>query len=191
MSELEDNVLIPLIQQISCSSNLRSRRNHQPLVWCHTQRLQRFTLCLPSRILRSRISLLLPLHLLQPEELLTIHLVQFADNVLDRVVKLWDNDVLDGVNAPVCLSDNFVEDREGSLERGEFDEGFDGFGVDFFRTEDLLAPSTEAGEVEVFRTASESEVLARTVVAYRFLLPGPLRRPATLHQIRSPALRVL
>ena len=51
--------------------------------------------------------------------------------------------MLDGVDAAVCESDDFVEDCECCLEGGEFDECFDGFCVCFAGFEDLLASPSE------------------------------------------------
>ena len=51
-----------------------------------------------------------------PEKFFSVHLVQLAQNVLDRVVEPGDDDMLDRVDSSICCTDDFVEDCEGRLE---------------------------------------------------------------------------
>ena len=69
-----------------------------------------------------------------PEEFFPIHLVQFAVDVPDRVLKSRYDDVLDGVHSSIRCTDDLVKDSEGCLERSDFDKGFDGLCIGFFCT---------------------------------------------------------
>lgn len=50
-----------------------------------------------------------------PEELFSIHLVQLAHNILDRILQSWDNHMLDRINTSISCADNFVQDRKCRL----------------------------------------------------------------------------
>lgn len=50
-----------------------------------------------------------------PEELLTILLVEFRDNMLDGVLVTRDDDVLNGVHSAVGQLDHLIQNYEGSL----------------------------------------------------------------------------
>jgi len=92
------------------------------------------------------VILLLLLHLFQPVKLFPLQLVQFRQNIADRVFVPRDNNVFDRVDTTVGHFDDFVEDDEGGLERGELDEDFDGFVVGFAAARDLLASLAETRE---------------------------------------------
>jgi hypothetical protein len=51
-----------------------------------------------------------------PKEFFAILLVQLRNNVFDRILYLWNDHMLYGVNAPVGDLNNFVEYYEGGLE---------------------------------------------------------------------------
>jgi hypothetical protein len=59
--------------------------------------------------------LLVVLDFLKPEELLPVHFVELRVDVLDCVLEARDEDVFEGVHAPVRHSDDFVEDNESGL----------------------------------------------------------------------------
>lgn len=50
-----------------------------------------------------------------PEELLTILLVEFRDNVLDGVLVTRDDNVLNGVHSAVGQLDHLIQNNKGSL----------------------------------------------------------------------------
>jgi len=50
-----------------------------------------------------------------PEELFTILLIQFRENVLDRVFIARDDDVLNCINTTVRQLNDLVQDDKGSL----------------------------------------------------------------------------
>ena len=52
----------------------------------------------------------------EPEEFLSIHLVEFAENVFDSILETRYHDVLDGIYASICRPNDFIQNREGSLE---------------------------------------------------------------------------
>lgn len=55
----------------------------------------------------------------EPEEFLSIHLVKFADDVFDGVLKAGYYDMLNSVYTSICGPDNFIQNCEGGLERCE------------------------------------------------------------------------
>jgi hypothetical protein len=85
-----------------------------------------------------------------PEEFLTVHLIEFADDVLDSILETRYHDVLNGVNSSVGCTNDVVEDHEGSLERSELNECLNGFRVDFPSFDDLLATTPQTGQVEIY-----------------------------------------
>jgi hypothetical protein len=129
---LEYNVCIFTCQQVHCSG----------FSIFLVRRLQLSTLCLSRRGVGSSyciscgsVPLLLALNFLQPsirpindrnrgkssgdwnspEELLPIHLIQLAHDVLDRIVQPWYNNVLDGIYSSIGSADDFIEDSECCL----------------------------------------------------------------------------
>ena len=52
----------------------------------------------------------------KPEEFLSIHLIEFTEDVLNSVLETRYHDVFDGIYAPVCRPNDFIQDRESSLE---------------------------------------------------------------------------
>ena len=86
----------------------------------------------------------LPLYFLQPEELLSVHFVQFTQDVFDRVIEFGYDNMLDSVDASIGLPNHFVENCECCLERGKFDKGFNSFCVDLLGPEDLLSTTTKS-----------------------------------------------
>lgn len=57
--------------------------------------------------------------------------------------------MFDGVYTSVGETYDFIEDREGGLERSKFDKGFDSFGVGLAGFEDLLASTAESRQAEL------------------------------------------
>lgn len=61
------------------------------------------------------ITMLFPLHFLEPVKFLAVQFIEFAVNVLDRILRAGDDNVLDSVNTAVNDFDNVVEDYECRL----------------------------------------------------------------------------
>jgi len=59
--------------------------------------------------------MLFPLHFLEPVKFLAVQLVELAVNVLDRVLRARDDNMLDSINTAVNNFDNVVEDYECRL----------------------------------------------------------------------------
>ena len=97
------------------------------------------------------IALLLALHLLQttacitlchpeawsragsPEEFLSVHFIQLAHDVFDRVFQSGYHDMFDSIDSPIRCSDDLIEDHECSLEGGKLDQRLDCFRIDLLR----------------------------------------------------------
>lgn len=132
MSGLENYVLILVIQQIT-------------RLFCCRECLLRldfntgfFFICFfyqPRGFCLFRISFFLSLYFLKPtqglsqffavkvsfkpEEFLSVHLIEFTDDVFDGALETRYYDVLDSIHTPICGPNDFVQNREGSLERCE------------------------------------------------------------------------
>ena len=103
-----------------------------------------------SLIVLLTVPLLLPLDLLELVEFLPVQLVELAIDVLDSILGPGDDDVFDSVNSAIDDLDDVVEDDEGGLQAGEFDEGLDGLPVDVPSSRDLLSTPAQSHEREVF-----------------------------------------
>ena len=66
----------------------------------------------------------------EPEEFLSVHFVEFTDDVFDSALETRYHDVLDGIYASVCRPNDFIQNREGGLERCKFYQRFDRFRID-------------------------------------------------------------
>ena len=64
-----------------------------------------------------------------PEELLPLQLVELGDDVVEGALDLGDDDVLDGVDAPVRRLDHLVQRHEGRLQRRQLHQQLHGAGV--------------------------------------------------------------
>ncbi|KAH9396768.1 hypothetical protein TYRP_003064 [Tyrophagus putrescentiae] len=113
--------------------------------------LQRGQLCLRS----GPDLLLLLLNLLQAEELLSLHLVQFRGDVGNGVLDPRNDHMLQGVHPPVGHLDHLVEGDEGGLEGGKVDQQLDRPLVVLLDLRVLLAGSTEAGQLVGVRAAGD------------------------------------
>ena len=91
-----------------------------------------------------------------PEELFSVHFVQFTRDVFNGVFKSRNDDVFYGIDATIRRTDNLIEYHERRLQRRELDQSFDRLRVNFLRTENLLAATPETREVEVFTDKSEA-----------------------------------
>ena len=87
---------------------------------CYMRKLERSPLNLK---LRGSVQLNLP------EELLPLQLVQLRDDVVEGPLDPGDDDVLDGVDAPVRDLDHLVERDERRLQRRQLHEQFHGASV--------------------------------------------------------------
>lgn len=92
------------------------------------------------------LPLLVTLDLLEPEEVLTLELVQLPLDVADGVLQPRLHDVLQRVDTAVGGLDGLIEGQEGRLQRGELDEHLDGLDVRGAAGGDLLPAAGEAGE---------------------------------------------
>ena len=68
-----------------------------------------------------------------PEELLPLQLVQLRDDVVEGPLDPGDDDVLDGVDAPVRDLDHLVERDEGGLQRRQLHQQLHGARVVLFQ----------------------------------------------------------
>lgn len=84
-----------------------------------------------------------------PEELFTIRLVKLAKNERDSVFEARNDNVLDGIDTPVCRADDFVQRGEGRLQRCELNKSLDSLRVYLFRSQNLLATTTETRQIEI------------------------------------------
>ena len=84
-----------------------------------------------------------------PEEFLTVHLVQLARNILDGVLKSWDYNMFNSIDTAVGGSDDFIQDHESRLQRGQLDKCFDSLGIDLFGTQNLLTTAAETSQIEI------------------------------------------
>lgn len=87
-----------------------------------------------------------------PEELFSVHFVQFTHYVLDGVFQSRHDNVLDSVDTSIRCADDFVQDGKCRLQGSQLHQSLDGFGVNLFRFDDLLSTSSQSSEVEVLIT---------------------------------------
>ncbi len=59
-----------------------------------------------------------------PEEFFAIRLIQFADDILDGIVKSGNNDMLDSIYTSIGDTDDLVQNHESRLQRCDFYERF-------------------------------------------------------------------
>ena len=86
-----------------------------------------------------------------PEELLPLQLVELGDDVVEGALDLGDDDVLDGVDAPVRRLDHLVQCHEGRLQRRQLHQQLHGAGVV------LLQDLRAVGKRDYVRTAKRKK----------------------------------
>lgn len=87
-----------------------------------------------------------------PEELLPLQLVELGDDVVEGALDLGDDDVLDGVDAPVRRLDHLVQRHEGGLQRRQLHQQLHGAGVV------LLQDLRAVGKRDYVRTAKRKNL---------------------------------
>jgi hypothetical protein len=57
--------------------------------------------------------------------------------------------VLNSIHTSIGCTNDFIQDHESRLQRGQLDKCFDSLGIDLFGTQNLLTTAAETSQIEI------------------------------------------
>ena len=112
-----------------------------------------------------------------PVELLPVQLIQLTHNILDGILRPWNNHMLDRINPPIHDLDHIIQNHKRSLQARKFYERLHCPLINLSRLLDLLTTATETRELELAATiGGVGFELGEEDTGYVFLLGADAER---------------